>query len=326
LQDGALVITGVQQNLAVVRVPMQAFSAKGYLYADLEFEDAGRQVSVMLTWNGPSPERSIELIHTGVWGGLVRLDRAPAWKKEIGSLELVVGGADPLGARLKRLTLSGHGATQSMRHAVTETTRVFNRAASISAIDFSDGRRPRHLQLTPLAVAVCVLALLWFVLLCRVFGRAPGPLLPLLGGALLLGWLLLDLRWQWELSVHTARTWNDYAGQPWLERYRAMGNGDIADFLFEAREHLPEEPAWVMFSGDEFRATRRGPHFLYPHSAVAGRARPDSLQPGDFVVLFRRAEPGFDRANNVLRWEDGGAVPARQLWRNNEGGVYEVTE
>jgi len=326
LEDGALVITGTQQNVAVVRVPMQPFDAGAYVYADLEFENAGRHVSVMLTWNGPSPERSVELIHTGVWGGLVRLDRAAAWNGEITRLELVAGGADPVGVRLKRLTLSGHGATQSMRHAVTETTRVFNRAASISAIDFSDGRRPRHLQLAPLAVAVSAFAWLWFVVLGRLFGRAPAPLLPMLGGFLLIGWLLLDLRWQWELSVHTARVWDDYAGQPWLQRYRAMGNGDIAEFLFEAREHLPEKPAWVVFSGDAFRTTRRGPHFLYPHSAVGGGARPGKLQPGDFVILFRRPNPRFDSANGALRWEDGASAPARLIWRNDAGGVYEVTE
>ena len=166
-----------------------------------------------------------------VW---VRVDGRNAWDGEIAGLELVVGGTAAVGVRLKRLTLSAPGATLSVRHAIAEFTRVFNRAASISAIDLSDARRPRHLPLTLVAVAVCVLALFWFVVLCRLTGRPPGPLLPVLGGVLLLGWLLLDMRWQWELSVHAGRVWDDYAGQPWLERYRAMGNGDIADFLFEA--------------------------------------------------------------------------------------------
>lgn len=327
LENGVLEITGTQQNVVVVRLPTQPFSAEGYVYADLELEDAGRHASVMLTWNGPSPERSVELNYTGVWGGLVRLDGPGKWNGEIGSLELVVGGEDPVGLRLKRLTLSGHGAPLSVRHAVSEVTRVFNRAASISAIDLSDARRPRHLQLTLAAVAVSALSLLWFIALRWLFARgAPVRVLPMLGVFLLIGWLLLDLRWQWELSVHTARAWDDYAGQPWLQRYRAMGNTDIAEFLFEAREHLPAEPAWVLFAGETFNITRRGPHFLYPHSAVGGTPKPERLQPGDFVILFRRPDPRFDDANNILRWEDGETVPARQLWRNKDGVVYEVTK
>jgi len=73
LIDGALEITEIRQGVAVVRLPLEPFSAGAYVYAELELENADRFASVMLTWNGPSPERSVELSNTGAWGGLLRL-------------------------------------------------------------------------------------------------------------------------------------------------------------------------------------------------------------------------------------------------------------
>ena len=59
----------------------------------------------------------------------------------------------------------------------------------------------------------------------------------------LLGWLVLDLRWQWDLRLRLEQTVERFAGKNEEDRRLAALDGDLYRFLLEVRQHfLPERP------------------------------------------------------------------------------------
>ena len=105
------------------------------------------------------------------------------------------------------------------------------------------------------------------------------------------GWLLLDMRWQWNLAARLQDT---------HERFGQAGPGlaplsqdevPVLRALEQLRRHLPKEPARIFILTEDpkgFRANRLGYHLL-PHRIHLGLTdlpAPAKVRPGDlFLVL-----------------------------------------
>lgn len=133
----------------------------------------------------------------------------------------------------------------------------------------------------------------------------PGPFAALF----LLGWLLLDLRWQWELTGRLEQTVERFAGKDETDRRLADLDGEFYRFLLEVRQRLPEKPARLLIVSHDpsgFLAGRARYHLL-PHNGYMGFSRPpDTAQVGDYVLLLAPL-PGvrYDRQGQALEWENG---------------------
>jgi hypothetical protein len=94
----------------------------------------------------------------------------------------------------------------------------------------------------------------------------------------LLGWLLLDLRWQWELNQRLGQTVARFAGKEMTERRLADLDGDFYRFLLEVRRRLPEKPVRLFIVSNDpsgFLAGRARYH-LSPHNGYMGFTHPPS--------------------------------------------------
>ncbi len=137
--------------------------------------------------------------------------------------------------------------------------------------------------------------------------RRPGALLPY-ATLFLLGWLLLDLRWQWELSGRLERTVERFAGKDMVDRRLADLDGEFYRFLREVRRRLPERPARLFIVSNDpagFLAGRARYHLL-PHNGYMGFSRPpEAAQANDYVLILSPL-PGvrYDRQKQALEWEN----------------------
>lgn len=108
----------------------------------------------------------------------------------------------------------------------------------------------------------------------------------------LVGWLLLDLRWQWNLAARLQDT---------SERFGQPGPGlaplsqdevPVLRALEQLRRHLPKEPARIFILTEDprgFRANRLGYHLL-PHRLHLGLTdlpAPAKVRPGDLLLVLQ---------------------------------------
>lgn len=182
---------------------------------------------------------------------------------------------------------------------------------------------------------------LWLLLSALVYGLLGGlrrhrrrlaPFVVLL----LAGWLVLDLRWQWDLGRQLERSIAELAGKSRVEQLRTYDNV-MSDFIEEVRQALPAEPVRIFLLGGDRESYEyaRVPYRLIPHNVYGFRARPPPrralarfARPGDYLLVllpvddirYRRI-PG----NEALLWDDE-VLPVKVLLAERQGLLFQVRE
>ena len=237
--------------------------------------------------------------------GMVDLETEPYWQGRIAAIGLTVRGSTPLVVRGLELRPAPLTVGELGRWAVDEW-RAFEDWSQRS-INYASGA-----PLDALFPPVLIVAL-WIGFSSVLYAglnpprRRPGALLPY-ATLFLLGWLLLDLRWQWELSGRLERTVERFAGKDMVDRRLADLDGEFYRFLREVRRRLPEKPVRLFIVSNDpagFLAGRARYHLL-PHNGYMGFSRPpETAQANDYVLILSPL-PGvrYDRQKQALEWEN----------------------
>jgi hypothetical protein len=143
--------------------------------------------------------------------------------------------------------------------------------------------------------------------------RLPLALVLMLFGA----WLVLDLRWQWNLVRQVAVTAKTYAGLDWRKKHIAAEDGPLFEFIEKVRTKLPATPARVFMVADAHYFRGRGAYHLYPYNVYFDPwtntiPSPATMRSGDYVVVYQRRGIQFDPTQGMLRWEGGGSPIAAE--------------
>ncbi len=131
-------------------------------------------------------------------------------------------------------------------------------------------------------------------------------------------WLVLDLRWQWNLARQVVVTAKTYAGKDWREKHLAAEDGPLFEFIEKVRAKLPATPARVFMAADAHYFRGRGAYHLYPHNVYFdpwNNTLPASpaMRSGDYIVVYQRRGIQYDAAQGFLRWDGGPPIPAEPL-------------
>jgi hypothetical protein len=131
-------------------------------------------------------------------------------------------------------------------------------------------------------------------------------------------WLVLDVRWQWNLARQVAVTAKTYAGRDWREKHIAAEDGVLFKFIETVRAKLPAPPARVFMVADASYFRGRGAYHLYPYNVYFdpwNNTIPPAatMRPGDYIVVFQRRGIQFDPSHGMLRWDGGTPVAAESL-------------
>lgn len=188
---------------------------------------------------------------------------------------------------------------------------------SISALGPDNGsvRAPSPVLLLALGLGMTAL------LLGRLAGLSPARLLRVLGVALLVAWLLLDLRWLRSLVDRHAATRQVYAGLDWSDRQQRLADGDVLAAANAVRAALredgadPDQVRLLVDAGTDFLRARLIYHLAPARSApvnLTGFGNALQAHGTVYFATFDQPSPPYDAADARLRL-DGLTLPARQL-------------
>jgi hypothetical protein len=283
------------------------------LYRQLSWQvsglEQGRELRLIwATLAEPHNARELILPPTGPDGGTLNLDAEPHWQGRIVAIGLVVSGPLPQPVVVRRLELRPPvlGIGELLRWAVDEWTAFED--WSQRSINYTAGAPLDALFPPVLVVALWVgFSSVLYALLDRP-RRRTGGLAPYVA-LFLLGWLVLDLRWQWDLSQRLDRTVERFAGKEGDERLLAGADGALYQFLLEIRRRLPEKPVRLFIvsvdprDGTAYLAGRARYHLL-PHNGYAGLSRlprAGEARAGDYVlILSPLPDVGYDPGRRRL--------------------------
>ena len=321
------------QELTVVRGAVRRVQAT--LYRRLSWQVSGLQPEheVRLVWatlDDPRTTRERVLPPDSADGGVLDLSSEPGWQGRIIAIGLVVRGplAQPLVVRGLELRPMPLTTGQLLRQMVEDWTTFED--WSQRSINYIAGA-PANALFPPVLMTA-----LWIGFSAALYAlfqpprRAPGVLLPY-AALFLLGWLALDLRWQWDLGQRLARTAESFAGKDETGRRLAALDGELYRFLLEVRQRLPEKPARLLIVSTDpggFLAGRARYHLL-PHNGYAGLGRlphPGEAHAGDYVLMLTPLnDVRYDHERQLLE-SAGVQLPAEMLYAAASGALFRVKE
>jgi hypothetical protein len=182
----------------------------------------------------------------------------------------------------------------------------------------SAGERYAIVPILPVVAAAVGLGL-GVVALRRRFGRGARPLATVVAMALL-GWLVLDLRWEALLWSQHADVIARYAGRTADQKAEVGLDGELFAVARRIRDAARPHPARVLVLSDNVHLRARIGWFLYPDNVYydgrPGRATvpaPADLRAGDQVVLLLYGPIRWDAQQRLLVWRDGRSREAHEI-------------
>lgn len=196
------------------------------------------------------------------------------------------------------------------------------------SIHFMAGGNPSLRYPLPLFLGIAFLAATGLYLFLILLGHtrfAPQAVLAIA----LLGWAVVDARWQWNLWKQLDLTRWQYAGKSWEDKRRAAEDGPLFAFMHEAKARIGDAPGHVFVFADSEFERMRGAYHLYPRNVAAlkglsGFLPAATYRPGDVLVIYRKRGIEFNAADKRLRWDRTQAVSAELLLLSEGSAVFRV--
>lgn len=260
--------------------------------------------------------------------GMLDLGAEPTWQGQIAAIGLAVRGPFSQPLRIHRLEL----------RPVLPAPGVLLRWMVADWIPFEDWsqRSINYVSGAPLGALFppVLMVALWIgfsaglYTLFNPWRRPPGILWPYLA-LFLLGWLVLDLRWQWDLHQRLVQTAQDFVGKNPEERQLAALDGELYRFLRDVRQRLPQQPVRLFILSTDptgFWAGRTRYHLL-PHNSYAGFNRlppPGKIHADDYVLILAPfAGARYDPEQRMLQFKEG-KLPVERLHTAARGALFRV--
>lgn len=262
--------------------------------------------------------------------GFVDLSDDPNWAGLIVGIGLAVIGSAPKAEPLvfESLALQPHRPALSAIPALAWNDWIRDLGWTGRSINFTDSAAGAG-RIRPLIPVVvwCALAALIHVVLAPPWAgfRSWRPY----GLILLVGWLVLDARWQWLLLGRLDQTRSLYAGLAGEDRQRVGSDQGFYPFIADIRTRLGVKPARVFLVAPD--PTGYGPnrarYHLLPHnvrlSATLDAAT--GVKPGDAVVLLSPLDrTAYDRLRSELVFGDWRLAVSSELSQPGLGTLFRV--
>jgi len=149
------------------------------------------------------------------------------------------------------------------------------------------------------------------------------------GAILLLGWMLLDVRWLYSLVQQAQITSTVYAGKSLDEQYRSSMDADYYSYFQRLiKQILPGSPQFIYVldsSNDYYRA--KVPWLLAPHNTfnLDQYPRPEYAVKGGYVLILEQIpDLWYDRLTHSLRWGPQASLPVDLVDRDPLGELYRI--
>ncbi len=260
--------------------------------------------------------------------GVVDLTDETAWDGRVIAIGLVVVGhlTEPL--TLNRLDILPKAPTQGQILQAIWRDWTGDEGWTGHSINF-EYAGPGRTSFSPtlqVAVWVAISGLLYLIMCPPWRGHRNATPYVAIG---LLGWLILDVGWQWTLVQRIDQTQRLYAGLDMIERQEAGPDRDFYPFLQEIKRHLQPGSGrlFILSSEPTGYAAGRARYHLLPVNTFLTETIDSgtSLHTGDYVLtMMPMSTVRYDRSENVLVI-DGYRLPATlELSNPSLGGLFRI--
>ncbi|HEX4883328.1 MAG TPA: hypothetical protein VFX05_04250, partial [Casimicrobiaceae bacterium] len=294
--------------------------------------DVPDDVEASLLWRTDYKPETLNTIPLPALGGRLlpaNVAGHPAWIGRIEGLALAIRGPVAEPVRIRGVTVRPHSAPEMVRERFREWL-AFEGWTGASINTITGGADLQDLPLPLLLASSVALAALVVLGVRRV---RPG-LFPLgAAGSLAVfalgAWLLLDLRWAWNLARQVEATATTFAFKSYEDKRLAVEDGPLYAFVAKAREVLPKDPARVFVAADSHYFRGRAAYHLSPHRVYFDpRANtipgPEAFRPGDWLLVYQRRGVQFDPAQGKLRWNNLPPVSAELKLSGRGAALFQI--
>jgi len=253
----------------------------------------------------------------------------PGWIGNIKGIALSIRGPLPQPVHLRGAIASPLGASQVLRDRVHEWLALETwTGTSINTVTGGADIQSLPLPVLLAAAGLIACAVLWTGSRFGFPVAAAAPPVALVA-VFVFAWLLLDVRWLYNLVRQVEVTSEQYAGKDWHEKHAVAEDAALFAFIEKVRAKLPPPPARVIVMADEPYFRGRAAYHLYPYnvnySPYANQLPAASqLRQGDAIVVYQRHGVQYDAQNQLLRWDGTQTVKARLVLLDQGSALFVV--
>jgi hypothetical protein len=324
---GAYVLEALDSSdLGVLSTRVQAFAANSYPRVEWELRGANPgTVKLSFLWRTleqPSRNFHVDLEWQEGRVAAAELGASDGWSGTITGVALVVRGDLSQPLVVQSWTATSVSAWIALAEIGRQWSAPFPFKGTTITLPF-DAERDDYASLLIVVAVSQGLAMSGYYLLAR-HRRWPRDS-RVLWAIFLIGWLMLDFRWQANLWRQLAQTVRQFAGMTTEEKHRAADDGTLFELMRQVNAALPTPPVRILLLADNLALRTRGAFFLYPqnvyHDPTPGSRtpNPEQVRSGDYVLLFWYSGLTYERGQQRLLWPDGRAKAADEILVPGDG-------
>ncbi|WP_240761754.1 hypothetical protein [Nitrosococcus wardiae] len=323
--SGQAIISSGKIALATEKYPFLQYQVQGIqpemdpVFFWRRAEERGKVISLPLSWKGEG-HAMMGLGHHPAWQGTI-VEFGVAFRKK---------PAEPV--VIKEFTFKPLSAVSLLAMVWSEWTTF--EGWSQRSINFIENGTANALVPPTLAAAAWVALSLFFYGLWGFFRRRHWDW-RVVCIAFLLGWIVMDLRWQAGLWQQLQQTHDRYGGKGGEEKHLAAEDGFLFKFITEIKTHLPPLPQRVFLvtakplAEDHYTRLRVRYHLLPYNVHDYGTRLPsqDHVQAGDYLlILGATPEFTFDPEQQLLQGREGKrkGLAAKKIYVASMGTLYQL--
>ena len=322
--QGKLVIKELtNQGMAVALLSPPAFQAKDY--AAISWSVSGATPSVELEFLWRTAENRV-FVRPLVWAAntLEPLEMAADenWRGQILDLALIVKGTLTKPILVNDVSLEPASLPGALLNMVKKWFALDQWQAT--SINFVDGDAI-HKNVPPVLTIAAIILLALTLNIILAIAKVIPLNIAMIWGMVLLGWFILDARWQANLFQQLKLTHQLFAGKTREDKHLAAEDNALFDFMRKVKAKLPTTGRILYFSDDAY-SRRKGAYHLYPHNVLALDDLPPASQikTGDYIALFTKNGVKYDRSHQLLIWGDGQSLNADLLFLAEGNALFKV--
>ena len=327
--DELVVTAPGADDLVLVRAPAELRSSDYAVIAWIGV-DVSDMAMASLLWRTDYASERLNRAQVHVESGRlmpVIVTKDPAWLGRVTGLALAIRGPLSQPLRLRGVVAKPMGLMETLRDRASEWFAFEGwTGASINTVvggaDIQDLRLPLLLAVT-IAVAGGIVALIRRLRPAALAMTTAG----LIVSFFLASWLLLDMRWTWNLVRQVGKTTKEFAFETTDEKHSTQEDAALYAFVNQARKVLPAEPARIIVYADADYFRGRAAYHLYPHNVyfeprrnVLPQAR--MLRPGDWLLVYQARGIQYDAVQQKLRWNGTETISAEFKMAGPGGALF----
>jgi hypothetical protein len=320
----SFVLESAQDGLVSLSLEVPPLAAEKYPRIEWDLRSADPPAELAFAWRTrENPRRTYSKAVYWLGGRVVplKLDANDGWRGTIIGIALVARGAMPAPLEVRSVTLPSTTAGATLAETFAQWGERFPLKGYAITFPF-DAERAHFMPITMAMAIACGIALAAYLGIAYLRARGIDWRVP--WAVFAAAWILLDLRWQFDLGREVAASVAQFGGKTGDAKALAADDAQLVALALDLKRALPPPPARVIVLSDSGVMALRVAHFLLPlnvsrHALARSQERelgksaappPSTLHSGDHVVLLFYSKLRYDPQRHALVWPDGSTLPA----------------